>query len=317
MKMDELSKQQTILIVDDARENINFLAKLLKDNFKIRVATSGEKALEISFSDSPPDLILLDIVMPEIDGYEVCKRLKASFFTKSIPVIFITGKTNEEDEIYGFSLGAVDYITKPFSPIIVKARINTHAELKRYREYLESISYLDGLTGIPNRRKFDEQFELMWNIAKRDHIPISIIMIDIDHFKLYNDYYGHQAGDECLVQVAQGLSEVIVRKTDLIARYGGEEFVCILPNTDETAAFIIAENLRTNIIKLQIPHMKVNDENILTISLGVATSIPEMKDSDYSELIKDADHALYKSKKNGRNKTSICTTRDTMRVNTP
>ena len=310
--MDELSKQLTLLIVDDARENINFLAEILKANFKIRVATSGEKALEISFSDSPPDLILLDIMMPEIDGYEVCKRLKASFFTKSIPVIFITGKTNEEDESYGFSLGAVDYIAKPFSPIIVKARINIHAELKRYRDYLEYISYRDGLTGIPNRRKFDEQFELMWNIAKRDHIPISIIMIDIDNFKLYNDDYGHQVGDECLIQIAQGLSEVIVRKTDLIARYGGEEFVCILPNTDETAAFLIAENLRNKIIKLQIPHMKGRDGNILTISLGVATSIPKIKDSDYSELIKDADHALYKSKKNGRNKTSIYTTRDIM-----
>lgn len=310
--MDELSKQLTLLIVDDARENINLLAEILKANFKIRVATSGEKALEISFSDSPPDLILLDIMMPEIDGYEVCKRLKASFLTKRIPVIFITGKTNEEDEIYGFSLGAVDYIAKPFSPIIVKARINTHAELIRYRDYLESISYLDGLTGIPNRRKFDEQFELMWNIAKRDHIPISIIMIDIDHFKLYNDDYGHQVGDECLIQVAQGLSEVIVRKTDLIARYGGEEFVCILPNTDETAAFLIAENLRNKIIKLQIPHMKGSDGNILTISLGVATSIPKIKDLDYSELIKDADHALYNSKKNDRNKTSIYTSRDIM-----
>ena len=310
--MDELSKQLTLLIVDDDRENINFLAEILKANFKIRVATSGEKALEISFSDSPPDLILLDIMMPEIDGYEVCKRLKASFLTKSIPVIFITGKTNEEDESYSFSLGAVDYIAKPFSPIIVKARINIHAELKRYRDYLEYISYRDGLTGIPNRRKFDEQFELMWNIAKRDHIPISIIMIDIDNFKLYNDDYGHQVGDECLIQIAQGLSEVIVRKTDLIARYGGEEFVCILPNTDETAAFLIAENLRNKIIKLQIPHMKGRDGNILTISLGVATSIPKIKDLDYSELIKDADHALYNSKKNGRNKTSIYTSRDIM-----
>ena len=310
--MDELSKQLTLLIVDDDRENITLLAEIFKANFKIRVATSGEEALEISFSDSPPDLILLDIMMPEIDGYEVCKRLKASFLTKRIPVIFITGRTNEEDEIYGFSLGAVDYIAKPFSPIIVKARINTHAELKRYRDYLESISYLDGLTGIPNRRKFDEQYELIWNIAKRDHIPISIIMIDIDHFKLYNDDYGHQAGDECLLQVAQGLSEIIVRKTDLMARYGGEEFICLLPNTDETAAFLIAEDLRTKIVKLQIPHMKGNDENILTISLGVATSIPEIKDSDYSELIKDADHALYKSKKNGRNKTSTCTSRDTI-----
>ncbi len=303
--MNDQPNQLTILIVDDIIENINFLAEILKANFKIKVATSGEKALKISFSDSPPDLIILDIVMPEIDGYEVCKRLKASIITRSIPVIFITGKTSQEDEIYGFSLGAVDYITKPFSPIIVRARINTHAEVKSYRDYLESISYLDGLTGIPNRRKFDEQIEIMWNIAKQNRIPISIIMIDIDHFKLFNDYYGHNAGDECLVKVALGLSEIIGRKSDLIARYGGEEFICILANTDEKAAFSIAEKLRTNIIKLQIPHIKAKDENVLTISLGVATSIPGVKDSDFSDLVKDADNALYKSKKSGRNKTSF------------
>jgi len=301
--MDELSKQQTILIVDDAKENINILAELLRTDFKIRAATGGGKALEIAFSDNPPDLILLDVIMPEMDGYEVCKRLKASSQTKSIPVIFVTGKVSEEDEIYGFNLGAIDYIIKPFSPVIIKARVQTHAELKRYRDYLESISYLDGLTGIANRRSFNDYLNSTWNFAEREPSPISMILMDIDHFKQFNDNYGHQPGDACLVLIAQALSETIVRKTDFIARYGGEEFVCILPNTNIDNAAVIAEKLRLSIMALQIPHAFSSAENIITISLGVAAIIPD-GNSSCSALIEAADEALYRSKKSGRNKVS-------------
>lgn len=302
--MDELSKQQTVLIVDDAKGNIKVLAELLRAEFKIRATTSGEKALEIAFSDNPPDLILLDVMMPEMDGYEVCKRLKSSAQTKGIPIIFITGKVLEEDEIYGLNLGAVDYITKPFNPVIIKARVNTHAELKRYHEYLEGISYLDGLTGIPNRRRFNEYLDLTWNFAERESLPISIILMDIDHFKQFNDNYGHQEGDACLIQISQALSEAVVRKTDFFARYGGEEFVYILPNTNIDNAVVIAEKLRISIMALQIPHAYSSAGNSVTISLGVATMIPD-RNSFYSVLIKAADDALYKSKKNGKNKMSI------------
>lgn len=301
--MDALSRQQTILIVDDAKENINILAELLRTDFKIRAATSGEKALEIAFSDNPPDLILLDVIMPVMDGYEVCIQLKASSQTKDIPVIFVTGKVSEEDEIYGFNLGAIDYITKPFSPVIVKARVHTHAELKRYRDYLEGISYLDGLTGIANRRSFNDYLDSTWSFAEREPSPISMIMMDIDHFKQFNDNYGHQAGDVCLVQIAQALSETIVRKSDFVARFGGEEFVCILPNTSIDNAAVIAEKLRLSIIALQIPHAFSSAENIITISLGVAAIIPE-RNSSCETLIKAADDALYRSKKSGRNKVS-------------
>ncbi len=299
----KITKQQTILIVDDSKLNINFLANHLRTDFKIRVATGGEKALEIAFSENPPDLILLDVVMPDIDGYEVCKKLNNSIETKNIPIIFITGKTSGEDEIYGFSIGAVDYIAKPFNPVVVKARVNTHLELKRYRDYLEDVSYFDGLTGIPNRRKFDEQFELMWNLSKRESVPISIIMMDIDFFKAFNDGYGHQAGDECLRRIAQALSKVVVRKTDLIARYGGEEFVCVLLNTTIEGAAQFAEKLRESIISLHIPHEGSQVDIQVTISLGVATDIPN-KDSLSKRLIQAADDALYKSKKNGRNKVT-------------
>jgi len=302
--MNRLTKQQTLLIVDDAKENINILAELLRSDYIIRAATSGEKALEIAFSDNPPDLILLDVMMPGIDGYEVCKRLKESAQTKNIPIIFVTGRVSEEDEIYGFNLGAIDYITKPFSAVIVKARVGMHAELKRYRDYLEDISYLDGLTGISNRRKFDEYLDSTWNMAIRVTMPVSMILMDIDLFKQFNDNYGHQQGDICLIQIAQALSKIIIRKTDLLARYGGEEFVCVLPNTNIDSAFIIAEKLRTIVMTLQIPHAYSSVEKIVTISAGVASMFPTQNTS-CAELIKAADKALYLSKGDGRNKSSV------------
>lgn len=302
--MDDLSKQQTILIVDDAKANINVLSELLRSDFRIRATTSGEKALEIAFSDNPPDLILLDILMPDMDGYEVCKRLKESSQTKNIPVIFITGKVSEEDEIYGFNIGAVDYITKPFKPVVVKARVNTHAELRRHRDYLEGISYMDGLTNIPNRRKFDEYLELTCNFVKCESLPISIIMIDIDYFKLYNDHYGHQAGDACLIQIAQALSETLVQKTDFVARYGGEEFACVLPNSDLESALSLAEKLRQSVLDLKIENAYSTVTPIVTISLGVSSVQPAGENITCKDLIKAADIALYQSKKNGRNQVS-------------
>lgn len=302
--MEEQSSQQTILIVDDEKTNIAILAELLRPDFKVRAATTGEKALEIAFSSNPPDLILLDVLMPGIDGYEVCKRLKSSAHTKSIPIIFITGKVSEEDEIYGFSLGAVEYITKPFRPVVVKVRVNTQAELKRHRDYLEGISYLDGLTGIPNRRKFNEYLLFYCDISNREKTPISMIMMDIDHFKLYNDHYGHQEGDTCLIRIAKALSEVPVDKADFVARFGGEEFACILPNKTREEAMTLAEKLRLAVADLKIPHETSLVEPFVTISLGVASVIPS-GDPVCKDLVRAADEALYRSKESGRNKVSL------------
>lgn len=301
--MEEQTNQQTILIVDDEKTNIAVLAELLRPDFKIRAVTNGEKALEIAFSSNPPDLILLDVLMPGIDGYEVCKRLKASAKTNGIPVIFITGKVSEEDEIYGFGIGAVEYITKPFRPVVVKVRVNTQAELKRHRDYLEGISYLDGLTGIPNRRKFNEYLLFYCDISNREKAPISMIMMDIDHFKSYNDRYGHQEGDTCLIRIAKALAEVPVDKTDFVARFGGEEFACILPNKSKEEALEIAEKLRLAVVNLKIPHETSLVEPIVTISLGVATVIPS-GDPICKNLVRTADEALYRSKESGRNKVS-------------
>jgi len=295
--------QQTILIVDDVKGNINVLSELLRDEYKIKAATSGERALSIAFSDAPPDMILLDVVMPDMDGYEVCRRLKERESTRSIPVMFITGKGDVQDEVFGFTLGAVDYITKPFNPVVVKARVGTHAELKRHRDRLESLSYLDGLTGIANRRKFNESLEMLLNVARRESLPISVILIDIDLFKHFNDTYGHQAGDECLILVASTLSESLMRKSDLVARFGGEEFVCLLPGVGSDGAHVCAERLRQSIQDLRIPHSASSVSSFVTISLGVSTSSPELLLSA-EDLVKSADDALYQSKHSGRNRVS-------------
>jgi PleD family two-component response regulator len=177
-----LDKKSTILIADDSSENIIALAELLRGEYKIKAASGGQKALDIAFSANPPDLIILDVDMPDLDGFEVCKKLKAAPLTRKIPVIFLTGKQTEEDELYGFSLGAVDYIKKPFNPVIICKRIGTHADLKKHQDYLESVSYLDGLTGIANRRRLQEYLHMAWEHAQRFRSPLTAIMADIDFF---------------------------------------------------------------------------------------------------------------------------------------
>lgn len=299
----EQQEKNTILIVDDSPENITVLGALLRTDYIIRVATNGEKALQLVDSDNPPDLILLDVMMPGIDGYEVCKRLKANTLTQKIPVIFITAKTSEADEVKGFEMGAVDYVTKPFSPVVIKARVRTHVELKKYRDFLVNTSYCDGLTAVANRRRFDEYYTAMWNLAVRESLPLSLIMIDLDNFKKYNDNYGHQEGDACLIRIAQKLSTSLKRKTDLLARYGGDEFVCLLPGTNIDGAVKVAELFRSNVLSLQIPNAYSGTTSCMTISQGVASIHPAM-DLSANSLIMFADEALYKAKNEGRNR--IC-----------
>ncbi len=299
--MDEPIIKSTILIVDDIPSNIKVLGESLKADYKIRLATDGEKALKMAGSSYPPDLILLDIVMPKMDGYEVCRRLKEDATTKNIPVIFITAMAEEEDETKGLAFGAVDYITKPFSLPIVRARVKTHLELKRHRDILEALSTLDGLTGIPNRRRFDELLKIEWLRAIREAAPISLIMLDIDHFKLFNDNYGHIEGDDCLRKVANCLSCAMSRPADFAARYGGEEFSVILPTTDAEGAVTVANTLLQHIAELQIPHAFSPVADRITISQGVATMLPKREESPVI-LVEKADKCLYAAKQSGRNR---------------
>jgi len=195
----------------------------------------------------------------------------------------------------------VDYIIKPFSLSIVRARVRTHLELKRYRDDLERQSMTDGLTGIPNRRHLEGFLDLLWSQALRLSGPIAVILMDLDHFKAFNDHYGHLAGDDCLRQVAQTLERCTQRKTDLMARFGGEEFVCILPGTDQEGAALVAEQLRGAVEALAIPHAASGASDRVTISLGLAGCVP-CGDDKPDLLLERADRALYEAKKQGRNR---------------
>ena len=289
-----------ILIVDDTPTNIQVLAESLRADYRVKVATSGQAALEIVARDNP-DLVLLDVMMPGMDGYDVCRRLKQQPETQNIPVIFVTARTETVDEELGLNLGAVDYIAKPFHLAIVKSRVRNHINLKLKTDLLESLALLDGLTNIPNRRRFDEALEQEWKRSVRTGTPLSLIMSDIDFFKRYNDNYGHGMGDICLKQVATALAAAITRPSDLVARYGGEEFVALLPETDAEGARLIAERFRSNAEALQIPHERSDASRWVTVSVGVASLIPKAEDA-FQELMKQADHMLYRAKELGRNR---------------
>ncbi|PSB24451.1 response regulator [Stenomitos frigidus] len=307
-------KESIILIVDDNPTNLLVLSQTLKDiGLKVRVSMDGESALEQAIEETP-DLILLDIQMPGIDGFETCKRLKLNPSVSDIPVIFITANNSTENIVEGLSLGAVDYIVKPFQKEEVLARVQVHLRLRLLtrkvqeqaialqiaNQQLECLANLDGLTQVANRRRFDEQLDLEWKRLTREPGPLSLILCDIDYFKRYNDFYGHQAGDTCLKQVAKALEQSLKRPGDFVARYGGEEFVVILPNTNFDGASHVAEIIQTDIEKLYISHAQSQVSTHITLSLGISSMIPT-KEASESSLIAAADKALYEAKRRGRN----------------
>ena len=300
--MSDQVRKPRILIVDDSPENIRILGQALKNDYQVSFSISGDHALTIAMSENPPDLILLDIIMTGMNGYEVCRKLKENKISRDIPVIFITAMNHEEDEKLGLEIGAVDYITKPFNMSIVKARVRTHIKLKQLLDMLKDLSSIDGLTGIPNRRRFDEVLNDEWRRALREQHSISLVMIDIDCFKAYNDNYGHLAGDDSLRKVAKTLAETVQRPMDFVARYGGEEFTAILPRTNLEGVQHVAEKMRKNIESLNIPHEFSSVARYVTISVGACSLIPLTLMSP-SHLIKNADNALYSAKYNGRNQS--------------
>jgi diguanylate cyclase (GGDEF)-like protein len=287
-----------LLVVDDQPINIQVMHQVFGGDYQVFMATSGAQALSIC-KTNPPDLVLLDIVMPGMDGFEVCTELKANAATCNIPVIFVTAHTDAAQETHGLSLGAVDFIAKPVNPAVVRARVKTQLTLKFQSDLLRKLVFLDGLSGVFNRRYFDQQLGVEWARSTRSSSPLSAIMIDVDHFKLYNDHYGHQAGDDCLRQIAMTLKACLKRPADLVARYGGEEFGCILPDTAFDDAMGLANEMERKVRALGIPHEASSVARVVTVSVGVATRTVDSID-DAVAMIGLADVQLYDAKQSGR-----------------
>lgn len=289
---------EKILIVDDSVIQAAQLQSILDADYDVTVAHTAEEGLSYVGSEDF-SLILLDVVMPGMDGFTLLKRLQEEIITRSVPVILITSLSDIQNEHRGFTLGAVDYITKPFHPVIVQARVNTHVKLYKYRRQVERQSMTDQLTGIANRWRYDRYSLTKWKEAARLHIPFSVCMFDIDHFKAYNDTFGHPAGDKVLASVANLLSSYLRRTTDFVARYGGEEFVAIILGEEARNAFAYVKQIRQGIEELHIPHDPAIAQWI-TVSAGGVTITPKNSDQ-YDTYLKVADTMLYDAKRFGRN----------------
>jgi len=322
----EHSEHIIVLLVDDQMMVAEGIRRMLngEKDIEFHSCNDPKKAVELAV-EIKPTTILQDLVMPDIDGMTLVRFYRNHPAVKNVPVIVLSSKEDPLDKSEAFSNGASDYLVKPPDKIELIARIRAHSrsylaqqqrdaafrdlrdlkkELEVKNKELERLSTTDSLMGIANRRSFDEFFDKEWRRATREEKQLSIILIDIDHFKAYNDHYGHQGGDECLRQVARKLAECLKRGGDMIARYGGEEFVVVLPNTSERGAISIAEELRAAVEALRLKHEHSSVADHVTISLGVASMIP-VQGASLRELIAMADEALYAAKESGRNRCHL------------
>jgi diguanylate cyclase (GGDEF)-like protein len=294
-----------LLVVDDQPVNVRAIFQLFDGDCQVFMATCGEQALA-RCRDRQPDLVLLDVKMPGMDGYEVCRRLKADPATQDIPVIFLTAHRDEASETRGLDAGAVDFICRPIHPAVVRARVRSHAMLKLQSDRLRQMVFVDGLTGVFNRRHFDERLEAEWGRALRNRSELCLLMIDVDHFKDYNDRHGHPAGDAALRFVAEILRRCIRRSGDVIARYGGEEFACILPETEPTSAMLLARMIEQRIRRAGDGRGSAADAVAgvapLTVSIGVAAKPVDVdpRTTRSADLLALADLQLYAAKSAGR-----------------
>jgi diguanylate cyclase (GGDEF)-like protein len=291
-----MNQDLTILIVDDELPIRHLMSLLLKDFGTIEMAGSGKEALE-KVNAINPDLIILDILMPEMNGYEVCQTIKGDDKTSSIPIVFLTANSSNEDEEYGLEIGAADFIRKPISPRIVSARVSNILNLQQATRKLELIASTDPLTGAFNRRHLDLVGTNELSRSKRYNSTFTILMLNIDHFKEVNDTYGHDIGDEALIETVAVIKKNI-RGEDLLFRLGGEEFAVMLPETTKLAAFDTAKRIRIAIseIVIQTPTAPL----CFTLSIGIAEDTSA--DDNIDVILKRADEALYQAKSSGRNK---------------
>ena len=294
-----IAKKGRILIVDDAMENIQILHQALQDDYDVLFAMNGRKALHMA-QHQLPDLILLDAMMPDMDGYAVCAALRADEATRDIPIIFVTALKTPEDETRALSAGAADFISKPVNAAVVRARVRTQLTVKFQADALRELTLTDALTGVANRRAFDERLLAEWRRCARSQMPIALILVDIDHFKNFNDAYGHQAGDACLKKAGEAMARAAKRPQDMLARYGGEEFALLLPYEDVGGAETVARRVLDEIALLAIPHERSSVGPTLTVSMGVASLTPNDK-VDPAVLVRAADALLYDAKAGGRN----------------
>lgn len=305
----EGDKPPSILIVDDDASAILVLSRILADLGRLRFATSGTEALRLAQQEAP-DLVLLDIEMPDMSGLEVCTALKHDSVGQDIPVIFITSHHGQDDELAGLAAGAVDFIAKPPLAPLVQARVRTHLRLKRLTDILRQSATQDAVTGTSNRRQLEESMPKLWLRSLREAQPLSLLMVDVDFFKEYNDSCGHLEGDRVLRAVAETIQGSLTSDRDLLARYGGDEFALVLPDTGPDAAEAVAARITGHLADLAIPHPASRIGTVVTVSIGGSTHLPDTGDGPTSEsrrtligpddLLLVADSALYDAKQAGR-----------------
>lgn len=315
----------TVMLVDDQAMIAEAVRRSLvtEKDIDFHYCQDPTKGIKMA-SEIKPTVILQDLVMPDVDGLMMVRFFRANALTKKTPIIVLSTKEEAAIKSEAFSLGANDYLVKLPDKIELIARIRYHSKayinlmerdeafralqesqqkLAAANRTLQKLSALDGLTSIPNRRRFDEVLKKEWHRAMREQKSMSLIMLDIDFFKLYNDHYGHQGGDDCLKRVASALEKALHRETDMLARYGGEEFAAILPDTDQEGAIQIAETMRVAVQDQKLTHAKSKVSDYVSISIGVGTAVPE-RDSEPDIIIAVADQALYQSKEDGRNRVT-------------
>ncbi|WP_457350282.1 diguanylate cyclase domain-containing protein [Roseateles sp. P5_D6] len=299
----QLDTRHSLLLVDDDAASVQVLARMLNGLGELRFALSGEDGLRLA-RESPPDLVLVDAEMPGLSGFEVCAALRADPRLADVPVIIITGHTEVAVEVAGFAAGASDFIRKPPVAEVVVARARTQLRLKALGDALRASALTDGLTGLANRRRFDQDLRLECERARRGHESLALLLIDVDHFKRYNDRYGHVAGDACLREIAAAIRGCIRRPADLAARYGGEEFAVLLPQTDAAGARAMAQRIVNAVADLALAHADATPSCLVSVSVGWAAARPDLDASVVltrgESLVEAADRGLYAAKAAGR-----------------